>query len=130
MIDREGRFIGLACFVGHRYPWGLSSGVGFAAELNKIREVLPALVSGKSSRGMPVLGVSSRGGSLTIEKVSPGSAAEGAGILAGDRIISVDGKTLKGWGDLVKAIRIRVRGATIVIELVREGRKLTVEARL
>jgi len=42
---------------------------------------------------------------LFISKVLPGSAAGEAGILEGDKIISVNNKTLNEWNQLVEAVR-------------------------
>ena len=59
-------------------------------------------------------------GSASILKVIPGSAAESAGVHAGDQIISVDGKLYKGlqFRDLVYSIRGKV-GETIKLKLLR-----------
>ena len=132
LINTRGELIGVGAFVGDnpRWQWGLSSGVGFAVTMRKIREVLPALKRGETVDPMPVLGVESESGGLTISKVVEGSAASKAGLRAGDRIVAVNGVRLKGWGDLVKIVRTRNRGDRLVIELERAGRRLTLSAQL
>ena len=66
-----------------------------------------------------------------IGQVVDGSAAERAGLAAGDRVVSVDGKPVESWEALVAAIRARPGqamsllvergGATRVVEVVPEA---------
>ncbi|HHJ17710.1 MAG TPA: RIP metalloprotease RseP [Gammaproteobacteria bacterium] len=42
-----------------------------------------------------------------IDRVVPGAPAEQAGLQAGDRVISVDGKPVEHWGEWVKYVRAR-----------------------
>ncbi|MDP3071344.1 MAG: RIP metalloprotease RseP [Opitutaceae bacterium] len=53
-------------------------------------EVIPALVG---PEGLRSIGIGPRT-NLVVDKVSPNSAAEAAGLLVGDRIVSVDGRPL------------------------------------
>lgn len=132
VIDIHGQVIGVGCYVGTKaqWRWGLSSGVGFAVTSRKIFEVLEDLKKGKEVDGTPVLGVTTADGSLNISQVQPGSPAQRAGVRAGDKIVEVNGKSLKGWGDLVKAVRTKVRGDTLEIVVERNGQQLTLKARL
>ncbi len=61
---------------------------------------------------------------LTVGEVVQGTAAAQAGLVAGDRLIAVDGQTLANWPALVK----RVEGSpeqTIELEIQRAGKNLT-----
>lgn len=59
--------------------------------------------------------------STTIGEIEPGSAADSSGLLAGDRIVSIDGLTVKNWGDVADALYDDEETAkSIVVE--RDGR--------
>lgn len=132
LVNARGEVIGLANFVGDdsRWRWGSSSGVGFALTTAKLFEVLDDLKAGRSADAMPTLGVISKAGTLVIESIVPSTPAERAGLQAGDRITAVDGKALSGWGDLIKAVRQKLRGDSLVLTIQRGDRELTIEARL
>jgi regulator of sigma E protease len=61
--------------------------------------------------------------STTIESVVDGSPAEAAGLLAGDRVVAIDGRrvTGEGIGESINASR----GRPLVLTIVRDGRALT-----
>ena len=69
-----------------------------------------------------------RGGAL-IESVEPGSAAEAAGIEAGD-FVAIDGSTIEGIEDLAGQVRSRHAGDTVEVTVVRDGEELTVTVTL
>ena len=56
-----------------------------------------------------------------IERVIPGSPAEKAGLLPGDRILSVDGKEIKRLKDLHDAIAQKGRGKEIIMTIFRDS---------
>lgn len=58
-----------------------------------------------------------------IERVTPGSLAERAGLLPGDRILSVDGKEIKKFRDLHDAIIQKTREKEIIFTILRGGLK-------
>ena len=43
---------------------------------------------------------------LYIDKIGPGSPAEKAGLQKGDRLLSIDGKVLKTWSDVIEKISL------------------------
>lgn len=51
------------------------------------------------------------------------SGAEAAGIQAGDEILSIEDKVIKGWGDIVDAVSDRAN-QTLAVTVLREGREL------
>lgn len=61
-----------------------------------------------------------------IGGVVPGGAAEAAGLLAGDRIISSDGRAITSWSGWVKLIRANP-GKPLQIELRRDNQLLNIE---
>lgn len=54
-----------------------------------------------------------------IGSVSEGGSAAAAGILPGDRIVAVNGKTVDGWMGFVEVVRASAN-ATLMVELVRD----------
>lgn len=61
------------------------------------------------------------GGAVVITAVAPGSPAMGAGLRAGDTILSVDGERVTSQGDLVGAVKSR-SGRTIELSVRRGSR--------
>lgn len=57
----------------------------------------------------------------TLDKVVPNSPAASSGILAGDKIISIDGKETSSWIDTVTAISKNRDGKTMEIVVSRDG---------
>lgn len=57
-----------------------------------------------------------------IGRVQPGSPAEQAGMLAGDRIVAIDGVVIEHWGQGAMAIR-QAPERTLAFELERQGRR-------
>lgn len=62
-----------------------------------------------------------------IGGVAPGSAAERAGIMPGDRVVSVDGAPVFRFADLALMVRSS-GGQPLTIDLARDGERLTVVA--
>lgn len=65
----------------------------------------------------------------TIGYVEEGGPADKAGLRAGDRIVSVDGKPVSkfgGMGDSVTWRVVRSEGATVEVQVVRDGQTITV----
>ena len=63
-----------------------------------------------------------------VSVVNPESAAERAGILIGDVIVSVNGTPVRDSGSLRNAIGLLPPGERVTVGLVREGREQTVTA--
>ena len=66
-------------------------------------------------------------GALLVESVAPGSPAEKAGILAGDELVSFDGKPVKESVDVVYLIGEKRDGDTAAVTVRRGGGEKTVE---
>jgi regulator of sigma E protease len=63
-----------------------------------------------------------------VDRLEPGSAAEAAGLQAGDRIVSADGTTIETWKQWVEFVRARPdTGIRAVIE--RDGVRLDLDIR-
>lgn len=138
LVNLRGELIGInsAIFSGS----GGNIGIGFAIPVNMVKGVMDQLIKyGQVKRG--VLGVTivtvtpaiakefglgdSHGALVTA--VAPGSAAEHAGIKAGDIITSVNGAAMKGQGELHNAIGMMRLGDKVEVGLLHDGaqRKVT-----
>jgi putative serine protease PepD len=115
-------------------------GVGFAIPSNVAKRVSEAIIeTGKVSHGL--LGAivsdakfSESAGSFSvgaqIEKLSPGGAAEKAGLKVGDVIVECDGKTIDTAKTLTAAIRSNQAFAKVSLKAIREGTEITIEVTL
>ncbi len=61
-----------------------------------------------------------------LESVLPGSPAERAGLLGGDRVLSAAGEPIDSWAELVAAINAHA-GERLALEVERDGRVLALE---
>lgn len=64
-----------------------------------------------------------------IERVDPDSPAEQAGLMAGDRVLSVDGEPIESWQVWLETIRARP-GETVELLVLRENREVELAMRI
>ena len=57
-----------------------------------------------------------------VGTVLPGSAAAGAGLQTGDRIIAVNGDEVQSFGELSAAVTLSDQGETLVLDVIRDGK--------
>lgn len=67
---------------------------------------------------------------VRIVEVAAGSAAEAAGLRAGDIITRIDGASVENARDVVRAVRAAGAGSSIEIAVLRDGETLTLTAAL
>lgn len=142
LVDLEGRLVGITCKVDVRYAAdrGQNSGVGFAIPHDRLPEVLSELKAGRSvlEARRAFLGVKTSAPSaegegtegFRVGEVVPGSAAERAGLRAGDVIAEIDGRRIRGFDDLRAAIGRRNPGDRIRMKVRRGEASLEVECEL
>lgn len=137
LVSLNGELIGInTAILG---PNGGNVGIGFAIPVNMVRNLTEQIIEfGGVKRG--VLGV--QGGELTselaeafgyetnhgafINQVMPDSAAEKAGLKAGDIIVSVNGKQIRTFGELRAKIATLGAGKQTSLGIVRDGKEQTV----
>ncbi|MCV7218035.1 trypsin-like peptidase domain-containing protein [Mycobacterium crocinum] len=107
-----------------------ASGLGFAIPVNEVKETVEALIkNGKVSH--PTLGLSARSVSndlaqgAQVANVKAGSPAEKAGILENDIVVKVGNRTVADADEFAVAIRQLKIGQDAPIEVIRDGRKVT-----
>jgi S1-C subfamily serine protease len=151
LLDSRGRMIGINSQI--LSPTGASSGIGFAVPVSIARRLVPQLISnGYVAR--PRLGITTRSvramrdatnlplkSGVLIMSVEPGSPAaqaglrpmsetEEGGVRLGDIVTRVDAETISDADDLTRVLDRRQVGDTVQVEVVRDGRRLTVPVRL
>jgi serine protease Do len=112
-------------------------GIGFAIPSNTVRDLLPQLRGGKITRGrigveigviprnsLDEFGLKSRDGAL-VSAVSPGGAADKAGMEPGDVILGYNGKAVKNSNELVSMVTATKPGTSVPVRIVRDGREQT-----
>ncbi len=112
---------------------GGSIGLGFAIPIDTARGVAEELIRTGAVQHAE-LGVNAR--SVTdgatdgaqVQNVAANGPAALAGIVEGDVIVKVGDRLIAGADELVVAVRERRPGETVPVELVRDGRSLTVSA--
>jgi S1-C subfamily serine protease len=107
-----------------------ASGLGFAIPVNEVKETVEVLIKdGKVSH--PTLGLSARSVSndlaqgAQVANVKAGSPAEKAGILENDIVVKVGNRTVADADEFAVAIRQLKIGQDAPIEVIRDGRKVT-----
>lgn len=132
LVNLRGELIGInTAILG---PSGGNVGIGFAIPSNMMNNLTKQIIEyGEVRRG--VLGVSGRSvnGEIAkameletsqggfIEQVSSGSAAEEAGIRAGDVITKVNGKLVKSFSELRGKIGSIGAGKKVKLTIIRDG---------
>src|SRR5216684_2098946 len=151
LLDSHGRMIGINSQI--ESPSGASAGVGFAIPVNIAKRIVPQLVrSGYVQR--PKLGINPRdveslsgqvrlpvSYGVLIWAVQPGGAAANAGLRGlvqtengdvelGDIIVAIDGEKVSNNDDLLKILDKHQVGETVSVEVMRNGRQMTVTVKL
>ncbi len=151
LLDSSGRMIGINSQI--LSPTGASAGVGFAVPVNIAKRIVPQLISsGQVLR--PKLGITTRNveafknqvefpvsEGVLIWQVASGGAAANAGLRGltqtengdvelGDIIVAIDGEKLANSDDLFRLLDKHQVGDTVRVEIVRNGKRMTVPVRL
>jgi serine protease Do len=139
MFDMKGQVIGINNAIFS--PTGGSVGIGFAIPAETAAPIVEQLKSGQAiERGylgisiQPLnddladsLGVTRNRGEF-VQSVVPGQAAANAGIQPGDVIVKVDGKEVTRDQSLSFIVANVAPGKRIPVELIRNGRRVTLTA--
>jgi S1-C subfamily serine protease len=157
LLDAAGRVIGINSQIETGGSGNGNVGIGFAIPIDTAKKLLPELErTGRVDRGF--LGVESLtidrslndlnlpvGHGALVQTVTPGSPAARAGVKGGDIVAQLDGNEIRLGGDIITAVggkKIRTsddlanaiigkkKGDKVKIDLVRDGRKQTVEVTL
>lgn len=141
LVNLRGELIGINTAIFSRS--GGNIGIGFAIPVNMARNVMNQILSfGSVRRGL--LGITmdevtqdiaetyelDNTSGVLVTQVTPGSAAEAAGLRIGDVIVSVDGDTVDGMLELRNNIGLRDPGDEVTVGYIRDGSVRTATATL
>ncbi|GLY23024.1 trypsin-like peptidase domain-containing protein [Micromonospora sp. NBRC 101691] len=132
LVNTRGEVIGINTAIATSGQSSGNIGVGFAIPSNKAKLVAEQLQRGEDV-SHPSLGVSvtgAEGGGALVSTVTPGSAAEKAGLRQGDVITKFGDKSIGDSNDLVAAVQAGKVGDRVEIEYRRDGATATVTATL
>jgi len=130
LVDGNGRLVGITTAVGVSSV-GIE-GIGFATPVEILTRVADEIIT-TGSASSAYLGIygsteyvdTADGGSLpigvSIESVDPGTAAEAAGLQAGDVISELNGKTIDTMEQLIALLRRHAANETITLSVTAGG---------
>jgi serine protease Do len=138
LLNMDGRVIGINTAI---VPY--AQGLGFAVPVNMAKQIMNDLVSyGKVRRGWlgiavqnltkefaEAYNVDSETG-VIVGDVFPDSAAAKAGLRRGDVIVEVNGNAVKDMQSFVNTVRSQAPGAQMKLRVVRDGKKVSITAKL
>ena len=138
LINSRGEVVGINSAISPR-----ASNIGFAVPINQAVAILPQLkAKGRVSRGFigvtltdvtpglqRALGLSVAEGAM-IQDISPRSPAERAGLRPYDVIMQVDARPVVTNEELIRDISARQPGSVARLEVVRDGRRQTIQVKL
>jgi len=130
LINLDGEVVGINDLIFTQS--GTSAGVGFAISIDLAVIVADQLIAGVEPQ-LALLGVSSgpapdgASGAQVVDVVS-GSAAEDAGLQAGDIVIGVNGVATRGSGDLRAQVIDNAPGTSITLSVLRNGQEIDLTA--
>lgn len=139
LVNLRGELVGINTAI--LAPGGGSVGIGFAIPSNIVKRLMEQLVRyGEIQRGQlgvviqdltddlaQAFGIHQNEGAL-IAQVMPDSAAERAGLKAGDVVLSINGKPVGGAGQLRNDVGLLRIGERIRLDVLRDGQRLTINA--
>ena len=141
LVDLNGRVIGINSSI-RSVNTGLngesgSIGLGFAIPISKVLPIVEQLRNGETPThallGVKVSDQQTQSGltlGAAIQSVTPGSAADKAGLRPGDVVTKVDGETIDSVESLVATIRGYRPGDTVTLTIQRGGDTQTLKATL
>ena len=138
LINMSGEVIGINSAISAR-----ASNIGFAVPINGATAILPQLrANGRVSRGylgvLPrtldpdlqrSLRISTTSGAL-VQDVTEGSPAERAGIRPYDVVVGLDSLSITSDDEFIHAVAALPPGTATQVKVVRDGRQMTINARL
>ena len=138
LINVRGEVVGINVAILDADTGG-NIGIGFAVPINTVKTLLPQLRQGKVVRGQlavrfhdgPILedeasqlGLPAASGAIVMS-VDSDSAAEAAGLRAGDVIVAVDGHPVSDTRDLIARVSSAAPGTHTELKIFRDGTEQT-----
>ncbi len=141
LFNTKGEVIGINTAIYSRS--GGNNGIGFAIPINLAKSViddlrekghvtrarLGVLITDVDKETMQALNLKDRQGAL-VPQVVAGSAADKAGVLPGDVIVSIDGKAIHKAHDLPLLVARHTPGDRVKIGVIRNGKHKTITVKV
>jgi serine protease Do len=141
LVDMEGELVGINTAILSRS--GGNVGIGFAIPTNMAQPIMKSLIDhGKVIRGWLGVGIQDIDQELAsamklhdnhgvlISEVMQDSPGAKAGLKNGDVVLRVNGMTMDSTGAFRNAIAAAGTGTTVKLDLLRDGKPLTLDAKL
>jgi serine protease Do len=133
LVNASGKVIGINTAIN-----AAGQNLGFAIPVKTAERVLPQLRErGRVVRGFlgievsnidqdtaEAFGLKARQGAL-VQNVTPGHAADRAGLEHGDVIVQIDGRPLQDTRDLIDTVSAKPPGTTVELGIIRDGKRIT-----
>jgi serine protease Do len=141
LVDMEGKLVGINTAILSRS--GGNMGIGFAIPSNMAQPIMKALLEhGKVVRGWLGVGIqdidqdlaqamnlkSTEG--ILVSEVMDGGPGQKAGLKSGDVIVRLNGQKVESTGEFRNAIAGAGANATAKLDILRDGKPMSVEAKL
>ena len=141
LVDMDGQLVGINTAILSRT--GGYQGIGFAIPTNMAQPIMKSLIDhGKVVRGWLGVGIQdidqdlasamklgSLKGILISEVMDAGPGAK-AGLKSGDVVLKLNGQPMDSTGEFRNAVAAAGAGASVKIELVRDGKPVALDAKL
>ncbi|MET0013892.1 MAG: DegQ family serine endoprotease [Sedimenticola sp.] len=141
LVNLKGELVGINTAI--LAPGGGNVGIGFAIPANMVSAIMQQLVAhGEVRRGAfgitmqeldydlrQALAIEQGEGAVVVEVLSE-SAAEKAGVRVGDLITTLNGKVVRSAASLRVRLALLQIGEKISLDIIREGRRLTLHAQI
>lgn len=137
LVNSQGQLVGINVAIASAGNGGQSGniGVGFAIPSNVAERISKEIMkTGKASHGLLGASVSDSTGDngdlgftvgAEVRELTPGGAAEKGGIKVGDVITKFNNEPITNAGELTSAVRQEPAGAKALVELIRDGKTIT-----
>lgn len=143
LVNLKGELVGINTAIVSNGWGGGNVGIGFAIPINLARQIVEQLIAtGQVVRGWMGVSIGSADhetmeemklptidGAL-VERVTPGSPAEKAGLQKGDFIVELDGAHIRDHNQLMNLIATFKPGTSVAIKLFRAGEEKLVRVKL
>jgi S1-C subfamily serine protease len=137
LVNAAGEVIGINTAVARDTATTSATNVGFAISVTEALPIIEALraQANGAERNEAYFGVGLQdrrdgGQGVIVTGVEAGTPAAGAGVLAGDLIVAVDGSATDGSTGVIAAIRDKEAGDSVTVTLLREGTLVDVTVEL
>ncbi|MGF1642571.1 MAG: Do family serine endopeptidase [Thiotrichales bacterium] len=141
LVNLRGELVGInTAILG---PNGGNIGIGFAIPINMANSIAEQIIEhGEVKRGRLGIGIQDltpelarafgleRTGGAVVSQVEEGSPAAAAGIQVGDVIVGVNGQSIASSGQLRNSIGLLRVDSKVDLEVIREGRRVQMTARV